>query len=195
MENENVTNDSTVNVEEVVNNVIAAIDKRTEKVSNSIANDNFSKLSDDDRELAFSLLNEKRNREKNKEKEAFSKLQKERDDYLAQLNNYKQKERELILKDNSKKVLNELEIIDDKQINMIFDLSNSKLADCLDTENNFDVEKSKEIFNEVIEKYGLRQEKKEKNDYIKIGSSEQDNSNKKTNDELYERMKKMVGLS
>lgn len=194
MENENITNDSTVNVEEVVNNVIAAIDKRTEKVSNSIANDNFSKLSDDDRELAFSLLNEKRNREKNKEKEAFSKLQKERDDYLAQLNNYKQKERELILKDNSKKVLNELEIVDDKQINMIFDLSNSKLADCLDAENNFDVEKSKEIFNEVIEKYGLKQEKKEKNDYIKIGSSEQDNSNKKTNDELYERMKKMVGL-
>ena len=194
MENENITNDSTVNVEEVVNNVIAAIDKRTEKVSNSIANDNFSKLSDDDRELAFSLLNEKRNREKNKEKEAFLKLQKERDDYLAQLNNYKQKERELILKDNSKKVLNELEIVDDKQINMIFDLSNSKLADCLDAENNFDVEKSKEIFNEVIEKYGLKQEKKEKNDYIKIGSSEQDNSNKKTNDELYERMKKMVGL-
>ena len=194
MENENITNDSTVNVEEVVNNVIAAIDKRTEKVSNSIANDNFSKLSDDDRELAFSLLNEKRNREKNKEKEAFSKLQKERDDYLAQLNNYKQKERELILKDNSKKVLNELEIVDDKQVNMIFDLSNSKLADCLDAENNFDIEKSKEIFNEVIEKYGLKQEKKEKNDYIKIGSSEQDNSNKKINDELYERMKKMVGL-
>ena len=194
MENENITNDSTVNVEEVVNNVIAAIDKRTEKVSNSIANDNFSKLSDDDRELAFSLLNEKRNREKNKEKEAFSKLQKERDDYLAQLNNYKQKERELILKDNSKKVLNELEIVDDKQINMIFDLSNSKLADCLDAENNFDVEKSKEIFNEVIEKYGLKQEKKEKNDYIKIGSSGQDNSNKKTNDELYEKMKKMIGL-
>ena len=77
---------------------------------------------------------------------------------------------------------------------MIFDLSNSKLADCLDAENNFDVEKSKEIFNEVIEKYGLKQEKKEKNDYIKIGSSEQDNSNKKINDELYERMKKMVGL-
>ena len=194
MENENITNDSTVNVEEVVNNVIAAIDKRTEKVSNSIANDNFSKLSDDDRELAFSLLNEKRNREKNKEKEAFLKLQKERDDYLAQLNNYKQKERETILKDNSKKVLNELEIVDDKQINMIFDLSNSKLADCLDAENNFDIEKSKEIFNEVIEKYGLKQEKKEKNDYIKIGSSEQDNSNKKINDELYERMKKMVGL-
>ena len=194
MENENITNDSTVNVEEVVNNVIAAIDKRTEKVSNSIANDNFSKLSDDDRELAFSLLNEKRNREKNKEKEAFLKLQKERDDYLAQLNNYKQKERELILKDNSKKVLNELEIVDDKQINMIFDLSNSKLADCLDAENNFDIEKSKEIFNEVIEKYGLKQESKEKNDYIKIGSSGQDNSNKKTNDELYERMKKMVGL-
>ena len=194
MENENITNDSTVNVEEVVNNVIAAIDKRTEKVSNSIANDNFSKLSDDDRELAFSLLNEKRNREKNKEKEAFLKLQKERDDYLAQLNNYKQKERETILKDNSKKVLNELEIVDDKQINMIFDLSNSKLADCLDAENNFDIEKSKEIFNEVIEKYGLKQESKEKNDYIKIGSSGQDNSNKKTNDELYERMKKMVGL-
>ena len=194
MENENITNDSTVNVEEVVNNVIAAIDKRTEKVSNSIANDNFSKLSDDDRELAFSLLNEKRNREKNKEKEAFSKLQKERDDYLAQLNNYKQKERELILKDNSKKVLNELEIVDDKQINMIFDLSNSKLVDCLDSENNFDVEKSKEIFNEVIEKYGLKQESKEKNDYIKIGSSGQDNSNKKTNDELYEKMKKMIGL-
>ena len=194
MENENITNDSTVNVEEVVNNVIAAIDKRTEKVSNSIANDNFSKLSDDDRELAFSLLNEKRNREKNKEKEAFLKLQKERDDYLAQLNNYKQKERETILKDNSKKVLNELEIVDDKQINMIFDLSNSKLVDCLDSENNFDVEKSKEIFNEVIEKYGLKQESKEKNDYIKIGSSGQDNSNKKTNDELYEKMKKMIGL-
>ena len=131
MENENITNDSTVNVEEVVNNVIAAIDKRTEKVSNSIANDNFSKLSDDDRELAFSLLNEKRNREKNKEKEAFLKLQKERDDYLAQLNNYKQKERETILKDNSKKVLNELEIVDDKQININCLFLNSFNSICL----------------------------------------------------------------
>ena len=61
----------------IVDTVISAIDKRTEKITRSIANDNFSKLSDDDKKAAYELLSEKRQKEANKDKKQDRMWQKE----------------------------------------------------------------------------------------------------------------------
>lgn len=155
----------------IVDAVISAIDKRTEKITRSIANDNFSKLSDDDKKAAYELLSEKRQNEANKDKKAYEELKKNYETVNQELANYKNKEKETIVYNRTKSILSRLGITDEKTITLLSDLVSQNKQSYINDDNTVKEEELKTEYEALIEKYGLS--KTEKNQNIKIGAKDQ----------------------
>lgn len=155
----------------IVDTVISAIDKRTEKITRSIANDNFSKLSDDDKKAAYELLSEKRQNEANKDKKAYEELKKNYETVSQELANYKNKEKETIVYNRTKSILSRLGITDEKTITLLSDLVSQNKQSYINDDNTVKEEELKTEYEALIEKYGLS--KTEKNQNIKIGAKDQ----------------------
>lgn len=155
----------------IVDTVISAIDKRTEKITRSIANDNFSKLSDDDKKAAYELLSEKRQNEANKDKKAYEELKKNYETVNQELANYKNKEKETIVYNRTKSILSRLGITDEKTITLLSDLVRQNKQSYINDDNTVKEEELKTEYEALIEKYGLS--KTEKNQNIKIGAKDQ----------------------
>ena len=155
----------------IVDTVISAIDKRTEKITRSIANDNFSKLSDDDKKAAYELLSEKRQNEANKDKKAYEELKKNYETVNQELANYKNKEKETIVYNRTKSILSRLGITDEKTITLLSDLVSQNKQSYINDDNTVKEEELKTEYEALIEKYGLS--KTEKNQNIKIGAKDQ----------------------
>ena len=136
----------------IVDTVISAIDKRTEKITRSIANDNFSKLSDDD-------------------KKAYEELKKNYETVNQELANYKNKEKETIVYNRTKSILSRLGITDEKTITLLSDLVRQNKQSYINDDNTVKEEELKTEYEALIEKYGLS--KTEKNQNIKIGAKDQ----------------------
>ena len=155
----------------IVDAVISAIDKRTEKITRSIANDNFSKLSDDDKKAAYELLSENRQNEANKDKKAYEELKKNYETVNQELANYKNKEKETIVYNRTKSILSRLGITDEKTITLLSDLVSQNKQSYINDDNTVKEEELKTEYEALIEKYGLS--KTEKNQNIKIGAKDQ----------------------
>lgn len=175
------SNTNPFNAEEVANLVLKIANERYPKVERSIAKSNFEKYSPEEQEQAFAALEDLKNRETRKQKEAFEKIQKELEKANAKIAEYETEKRNTLIKQNSIDVLNSLEIKEQKDISLIQDLAGDKLYACVKEDGSFDSEKAKTLFEDITKRYGLSFEKKkeQENPYFRLGGNPQGNSSVK----------------
>lgn len=151
-ENSQGTNDVNLEViQKTVSDTLTAIFNKNTKNEKSIVNDNFSKLTEEERNIAFDLFN----KEKNKEADKIQKAQQEKDTLIQklqdELNVYKTKEKQNLFNNSTNTILEELSVTEDGHKNQTLKILNSshKLEDFF-TDNEINNDKIKEAINSII---------------------------------------------
>lgn len=181
-------NTNTFDAYAFVDTVLSAVEKKNAKNKTSIINSNFDKLSDERKELAFAALNEKEERAARKEKEAFEKMQKERDDAIAKLASYEKAEQTKQVNAQLKTILSDMDVTDEKNIGYALKMLGDQ-SDCF-KEGKIDTEILKTNVSTLVNDMPFLKSKKE----IQKGATTK--SDKELNDEAQmEKWLKAIGLS
>jgi hypothetical protein len=151
------TGTNSANLNELVETLANAINSRNMRTEKSILKDNFEKLSEEDREQAYAIWNEHKTKEANKNANKIADLEAKNAELAKLLNDYQTKEKQTNLRNAATATLKELGA-DNAKTNLLLDLANSRLAECVNDKNEFDNEKSKELFNEIAKKYEIKLE-------------------------------------
>ncbi len=176
------------NADSFADSILSAIEKKNAKNETSIINSNFEKLSNEEKELAFAALNEKKERAARKEKEAFEKMQKERDDAIAKLASYEKAEQTKQVNAQLKTILSDMDVTDEKNIGYALKMLGDQ-SDCF-KEGKIDTEILKTNVSTLVNDMPFLKSKKE----IQKGATNK--SDKELNDEAQmEKWLKAIGLS
>lgn len=141
-----------VNYDEIVNNIMNAIEKKNEKNERSIINDNIKQFSDEEGQILRELISA----QKNKVNEEANKKVQEKDDLIAKLQEeigtYKNKERTNLLNNSLVSIYEELGITQEgsqKQAHRLA-LSGVDINTFFKEDGTVDNDKIKKAFEDVI---------------------------------------------
>lgn len=141
-----------VNYDEIVNNIMNAIEKKNEKNERSIINDNIKQFSDEEGQILRELISA----QKNKVNEETNKKVQEKDDLIAKLQEeigtYKNKERTNLLNNSLVSIYEELGITQEgsqKQAHRLA-LSGVDINTFFKEDGTVDNDKIKKAFEDVI---------------------------------------------
>jgi len=142
-----------VNYDEIVNNIMNAIEKKNEKNERSIINDNMKQFSDEEGQLLRELISAQKNKIMNEE---INKKVQEKDDIITKLQEeigtYKNKERNNLLNNSLVSIYEELGITQEgsqKQAHRLA-LSGVDINTLFKEDGTVDNDKVKKAFEDVI---------------------------------------------
>ena len=155
---ENVQNN--INYDELAIKMADIIEKKNAKNENSILRDNFSKLTEEERELAYNAFNDLKKKEANKTADKIAELEKQLAAANETINTYQTEKRDQIVKGEFTKLINSLNFEEDA-IKLVTDLIGPKISDCLNDDLSFDNEKANALIQTVIDSYPILNKRKE----------------------------------
>lgn len=194
MENQNTEvvtgqNQQEINYEALAETVANAVAKRSAKVEKSIVEDNFGKLSEDEREQAYRAWNDLKAKEANKTSNKIAQLEKDNAALLQKVQEFETKEKNQLFKSAANQTLNEMGLKESSKISLLMDLAGQSLFDCVDDDKNYNGEKAKILFNDIAKKYEIKlEETKEEAPQIQIGAKKQEQTNTNSTLDQYRRV-------